>query len=64
MVVIGVVAMPFDQLIAFCTHEVFAYQFRESDFGSPTVLLLGFDEVAQEGFDFCGAEVAGVGAGA
>ena len=59
MLVIGVVAMPFDQLIAFCAHEVFAHQFLEGDFGSPTQFLLGFGGVAQQGFDLSGAEVAG-----
>ena len=50
--------IPLGGLQIFSHH--FCYQFIEGDFGYPAELLFGLGGVAEQGFDFGGAEVARV----
>ena len=56
VVVIGVIAVFFDQLVALGAFEVFAHhfgdQFFEADFWGPSELLPSFGGIAQEGVNF------------
>ena len=56
--------MMFDQFITLCGFEVFAHhfghEFLKGSLGRPAQLNLGLGRVAQQGFDFGGAEIAWV----
>ena len=64
VVIQGLVAMLLDQFVALGALQVFAHhfgdQFVEADLRRPAEFVLGLAGVAEQGFDFGGAEVARV----